>query len=957
MATNTAPHFTFDEKGKVITDFSGYYDASKSMTLQADGKILVAGIGASAASFENNGGFALVRYNNDGSLDTGFSDDGKIITELGPYHDSGNSVIVQADGKILVVGSSQYSTSPLTSFGNFNFALVRYNSDGSLDTSFSDDGIVITRLGSNTSDSGASVAVQTDGKILVAGSSYNFAEQKSIFVLVRYNSDGSLDTGFSGDGKVTTEPDSDAGYDGNSVVVQADGKILVAGSSGGDFTLVRYNSDGSLDTSFSDDGIVITDMGSFSDNGKSVTVQADGKILVAGSSYNTDNIIGKNYFALVRYNSDGSLDAGFSGDGKVTTELDSGAGYDGSSVVVQADGKILVAGSSGDDFTLVRYNSDGSLDTSFSGDGKVTTSFGAYKDSGNSVAVQADGKIVVSGSSYNIRSAVNTSYYEIESDFAIVRYNADGSLDNTFGVPVNTLNGIASYIENDAAVELDRTVNIYDAELGIRDKFDNNYRNYNGASITLARHGGANSEDVFSLLNTLSVSDGNLYIMYAYRAPLAHIGTVSNSNGTLSITFNDNAGQQTVNQVLSSLGYSNTSDTPPASVQIDWTFNDGNTGAQGTGGALTALGSTLVNITPTNDAPVLTTPTAINYTGMVFDDIFATATGKLIASDVDSSSLTYGITGGTEKCDGAVSKSSMYGVLTVNQATGAYSFAPNDAAIEALTANASADFTVTASDGSLTSSNTLTINIAQNGITESTGNDMLASTSGNDKFNGLAGADAMKGCLGNDLYVIDNAGDKVFEISHLATEIDTVNSSISFTLGAHLENLTLIGTGAINGTGNVLKNVLIGYVAANVLNGSAGNDALTGEAGNDLLTDGNGNDPLTGRDGKDLLMGGGGDEIFRLTTLSKDIFVDFRVADDTVQLENSVFTQLTATGVLSSDNFKTGAIAADANDYVIYNRNTDALLYDADGSGAGAAMQIAVLGINLALTHTDFVVI
>ena len=161
----------------------------------------------------------------------------------------------------------------------------------------------------------------------------------------------------------------------------------------------------------------------------------------------------------------------------------------------------------------------------------------------------------------------------------------------------------------------------------------------------------------------------------------------------------------------------------------------------------------------------------------------------------------------------------------------------NDAAIEALTVATSTGFAVSVSDGSLTRSKALTINIAQDGTTESTGNDKLTGTSGNDKFdglagndiiNGLAGADIMKGGSGNDVYVVDNPGDVVTETSALITEIDKVNSSVSYTLTANVENLTLTGTASVNGTGNTLNNVLTGNAGANILNGAAGNDSLIG---------------------------------------------------------------------------------------------------------------------------------
>ncbi|MDD5277372.1 MAG: M10 family metallopeptidase C-terminal domain-containing protein [Methylovulum sp.] len=450
-----------------------------------------------------------------------------------------------------------------------------------------------------------------------------------------------------------------------------------------------------------------------------------------------------------------------------------------------------------------------------------------------------------------------------------------------------------------------------------------------------------------------------------------------------------------------------------------------------------------VTVIPVNDAPVLTAPTAISYTDTVFDDTFTVATGSLVASDIEGNILTYSIAGGVDNGSGFVSKSSAYGVLTVTKATGAYRFEPNDLAIEALKAPVSTEFTVTVSDGLLSGSQTLAVDIAQEGVTESNGKDRLIGTSANDKFdglagndfiNGLAGADIMRGGLGNDTYVVDNKGDRVIETSALTTEIDWVRSSISYKLNANVENLKLIGKKGINGTGNGLDNILTGNAGANILDGGAGADTMKGGLGNDVyvvdnkgdkvietstrtsgidqvnssisytlgdnvenlkltgtaaingtgngldniltgnaaanilsggagadtLTGGIGNDILDGGEGNDTLIGNNGSDVFRFTTAltgNVDKITDFSVVNDTIQLENAIFTQLAKTGVLNANNFIKAAAAADVNDYVIYNDATGALLYDADGSGAGAAEQIALLGKGLALTHSDFVII
>ena len=370
-------------------DVAASIDASGSLARGGDSDLerATGGVESSALDLEKLPGVLAVN-----SAPTFAPGDGIVTTETGTRSTIGESVTLQADGKILVAGSSGEGG------GIWKFALVRYNTDGSLDTSFSGDGKLTTATGTGE-DNGNSVTVQADGKILVAGDSYNGSTLD--FALVRYNTDGSLDTSFSGDGILTTAIGT--GHDnGNSVTVQADGKILVAGDSdtgtNSDFALVRYNTDGSLDNSFSGDGKLTTAIGTGQDYGNSITVQADGRILVAGYSYNGPNFD----FALVRYNTDGSLDTSFSGDGILTTAIGTGQDY-GRSVTVQADGKILVAGASfngtSSDFALVRYNSDGSLDTSFSGDGKLTTDIYSNEENGYSVTVQADGKILVAGAS------------------------------------------------------------------------------------------------------------------------------------------------------------------------------------------------------------------------------------------------------------------------------------------------------------------------------------------------------------------------------------------------------------------------------------------------------------------------------------------------------------------------------------------------------------------------------
>jgi uncharacterized delta-60 repeat protein/LPXTG-motif cell wall-anchored protein len=400
---------TLDMDGKVTTDMGAASDdIVSSVAMQSDGKFLVAGYSDKDGSYD----FAVVRYNTDGSLDTTFDTDGKVTTDIGILsYETPRSVVLQLDGKIVVGGRSKAG-------GSYDFAVVRYNTDGSLDATFDFDGKVTTDFGIMSNDQANSVVLQSDGKILVTG--FSKVGGTSDIAVVRYNVNGSLDTTFDGDGKVITDVGTGTDDGAEYVVLQSDGKILVAGYSnvGGttDFAVVRYNVNGSLDATFDNDGKVVTDMGAASDDiVSSVAMQSDGKILVAGYSDK-----GGSYdFAVVRYNTDGSLDATFDNDGKVVTDIGNNSADFALSAVLQPDGKIVVGGQFGasglSDFALVRYNNDGSLDTTFDNDGKTITDIGTNSnDQGLWVVLQSDGKIVSAG--YSDAGGSN--------DFVVVRYNA-----------------------------------------------------------------------------------------------------------------------------------------------------------------------------------------------------------------------------------------------------------------------------------------------------------------------------------------------------------------------------------------------------------------------------------------------------------------------------------------------------------------------------------------------------
>jgi uncharacterized delta-60 repeat protein len=405
---------SFDGDGKVLTDFVSGFDQARGIAIQPDGKIVAAGL----APAPGNDNFGLARYNPNGSLDPSFDGDGRVTTDFAGGFDQANAVAIQADGKILAAGAAAVSGSDL--------AVARYNADGSLDLSFDGDGMLTTDYGFGSSVA-QDLAIQSDGKIVAAGFG---AATGYDFFLTRYNTNGSPDTTFDGDGKVTFPGLGSNDNRANSVVIQGDGKIVAAGctscfSSASDFALVRYNSNGSLDASFDGEGNAKTDFAAGDDQAYALAILGDGRLVTAGGA----TVSGGVDFALARYQTDGSLDTAFDGDGKATTDF-AGSSDQAYALSIQIDGKIVAAGralvSGTFDVALARHKADGSLDTAFSLDGKVTTDFGGNFDQANGVALQPDRKIVIGGFA-RVSGA---------DDFALARYTACRRTSRPSSIPV-----------------------------------------------------------------------------------------------------------------------------------------------------------------------------------------------------------------------------------------------------------------------------------------------------------------------------------------------------------------------------------------------------------------------------------------------------------------------------------------------------------------------------------------
>ena len=386
---------SFSGDGKQTTDFgSGWQDLLNATAVQPDGKIVAVGeridpVHAYATISRN---FSLARYEADGDLDSTFSGDGMRVTDFGGL-DAAYDIAIQDDGKIVVSGK-KCNTDLVC-----GVAVARYNTNGSLDGTFSMDGKLAVALGAGNNESLGGLAIQPDGRIVVAGfvsmgSHYDFA-------VFRLNSGGTLDNTFDGDGRLNipfgagrNDYAADLALSGSTIMIA--GSTCDANDENCNFAVARVDSSGVLDATFSGDGKQTTDFGA-NDEARGIAVQADGKIVLAGPK---EVGTSTRYAAVARYNTSGTLDPTFSGDGKRVIKLANPVWAN--DVQIDGDGKIVLAGGITTfpdvGIFLARLNpANGSLDTTFSGDGRAKVTFGGFDAYGNSLSVQADGKYVVGG--------------------------------------------------------------------------------------------------------------------------------------------------------------------------------------------------------------------------------------------------------------------------------------------------------------------------------------------------------------------------------------------------------------------------------------------------------------------------------------------------------------------------------------------------------------------------------
>ena len=387
-----------------------------------DGKATASGLGgAETVAIQPDGKIvaagpsSLARYNSDGTLDSSFAQTGSLRTGISAgFLGDACDVALPPDGSIVVVGVKDNGSAT-----GEDFAVQRYTASGTADPNFGTGGTVTTDFNGST-DRAYAVAVQPDGKIVVAGHATNAARTGIDIALARYTSDGSLDPSFGTAGRVTTAIPGAASF-GFAATLDHQGRIVLAArvsAGGGDeIGVARYGADGALDQSFDDDGIAVTAFG-LGAIPHGVAVDDQDRIVVVGQSQSTLPA-GRSDIAMVRFDAAGRVDTTFDGDGLVTTDFPDPAGTShdefGRDLALQSDGGIVAVGVAqldrGADFAMARHHSDGSLDPSFGDAGRLTVDFHAGFDSGRDVAIQPDGGIVAVGSATNVST----------QEFALIR--------------------------------------------------------------------------------------------------------------------------------------------------------------------------------------------------------------------------------------------------------------------------------------------------------------------------------------------------------------------------------------------------------------------------------------------------------------------------------------------------------------------------------------------------------
>ncbi|MEN9897666.1 MAG: hypothetical protein RLZZ66_1315 [Pseudomonadota bacterium] len=968
--------------GPYDTTFSGGDSSSlgmgvNSFIIQADGKILTAGYryfyndlsGTSPTSQ-----WSLHRFNSDGSTDlswyntsaAGYANNGGNWNyDFGGFNQIAQSILLQPDGKVLVVGTVQASIDNIL---HSYFTLIRFSSNGLFDTSF---GTVMTDFFDPTNQYQVNVSkavLQLDGKIVVVGTK-TYTTGNSSIVLARYNSDGSLDQSFGVDGIVTSSQANGA-YLANSVTAQSDGKIVVVGSfnnSGNtDFLLIRYNSDGSIDSTFNIDNVITGDSGNNTLNGgegidtligglgndtyvvdsttDTIKENVNQGIDVVQSSVsftlaiNIENLVLLGNTAIVGTgNQSNNIIAGNSAD----NTLNGGAGVDtligglGNDTYVVDSAKDTLTENLNEGIDTVESSVIYTLPTNFENLTLTGTSALAgtgnsshnviVGNSGNNTLAGLDGDDTLDGGAGRdtlIGGLGNDSYF-VDNSADVVRENANEGID--------TIQSTVSYtlLTNFENLILTGT----SAIAGTGNSSDNVIVGNNGNNSLI----GLNGDD------TLDGGAGNDTLMGAlgndtYVVDSAFDTLTENVNeGTdlvqSSVNFTLPINIENLNLISTSAitGIGNTSHN----VMIGNTADNTLDGGAGNDTLMGGLGNDTYVVDSTADSVIeianegtdLVQSSVSIMLPMNIENLILLGNTVMTAMGNDSNNVMTGNTA-DNTLDGGAGNDTLIGGLG-NDTYVVDSSA--DSIIENVNegtdlAQSSVNFTLP--------TNIENLNLVGTSVITGTGNlsnnIMIGNTADNTLDGGL-GSDSLIGGLGNDLYIVDNIADFLTENANQG--IDTVQSSVSYTLNSNIENLTLIGDLGNTGIGNALDNILTGNSASNTLSGLGGHDTIYGMGG-DTLIGGFGADRLIAEGDKNTLQGDAGNDTFVFSNFlfTNNTIVDF-VKGDRMEIVGygAVNTIVSGTG----DNVKQGVI-----EYSLDGINTILYLGVDDKNGADATITI-----------------
>ncbi len=563
-----------------------------------------------------------------GDLDTtfGLSSSGVNFTNLGGG-EKAFGIALQNDNKIVVVGTD-----------NTHFVVARYTSAGLLDTASFGSGLGYVTTAIGDAATAFDVAIQSDGKIVVAGTAAT--GPSTYFAVARYQTNGQLDTTFNSTGIVTSTLGTGVNDAAHAIVIDTNNKLLVAGSVDRDFAVVRYTSTGALDTSFGSGGLATADFIGSNDEGWDLETTSDNKILVAGfaDTGSSDD------FGVVRFTPSGNLDTTFGGgDGIVNTDFGGQSNDQALGMDLQPDGKIVLAGlrtpaggGASTDFALARYTADGSLDLTFDSDGRVVTDFAGLDEEAYDVHVQPTGRIVAVGFTFSSGATVQ--------DFALARYLSNGALDTSFGASGLVATNLGTQLpENSntqdyayaAAIQPDNKIVIagltdYPVASGDDNLAIARYESPNTAP-TVANFSKSGTED--TTLN-LSAADFTAAFSDADGDTLQKIQVTSlSANGTLKL----NGVNVTLNQEIMVGELDNLDFVPNSnffgSTSFSWNGSDGLDYAA-------SAASANLTFSGVNDAPVL------NAIGNQSGNELSLITFTASATDVDGDTLSYTIDAG-----------------------------------------------------------------------------------------------------------------------------------------------------------------------------------------------------------------------------------------------------------------------------------------------------------------------